>query len=109
MGKYTTGIHPDVFEEYKEKYREIRQKEKRLTELRNDAYEFNMMGDKISHLYTPDKPDQKTKLAVAGNMYYRARWYKRKVDQLERELKTLRNALKLRFICELKDAKCRCE
>lgn len=45
MGKYTTGIHPDVFEEYKERYRKFCQKEQltavRCAELRYQAHEFN--------------------------------------------------------------------
>lgn len=42
MGKYTTGIHPDVFEEYKERYRKFCQKEQltavRCAELRYQAH-----------------------------------------------------------------------
>lgn len=113
MGKYTTGIHPDVFEEYKERYRKFCQKEQltavRCAELRYQAHELNQMADKISRLYTPDKEDKEIKIDIASKLYYKTYLYRREVDKLEDELNTLRNALKLRTLCELKDVKWRYE
>ena len=97
MGKYTTVTRPDIFKEYKERYREIRQEEQKLTELRNGAYEFDRLGDQICNLST-DREDKETKIAIAGKMYYKAGQYKCKADELEAELKALRNALKLRVL-----------
>lgn len=111
MGKYTTGIHLDVYEEYKERYRKFCQKEQltavRCAELRHQAREFNRMADKISRLYTPDKEDEKIKIDIASKLYYKTYQCRRAVDILEDKLNTLRNALKLRTLCELKDAKWR--
>lgn len=97
MDKYTTGIHTDVYEEYKRKRQELRAMEhitaQRCAELRSLAKTFGRYSGNIVKLHVFNKKDQDTIEKLAGDVCVRALKCRFKATRLENQLDLLRDSL----------------
>lgn len=98
MGKYTMGIHPVIYQEYKKEAEELRRKERltaqRCAELRMLARDFGQIAGKLVKLYTPEEKDQNAKIKLGSTACCGALYCRLRATKLEDELDLLRRSLR---------------